>query len=173
MKKLLLTGAILLASTPMLISAADTGSTMMPGSDRDSHGCIGSAGYVWSESAQKCIRPWEQTDATMHGTGTTPHPKIMTGSEAELKAIHIAISQLSETDRAELMKTIKTYVESKGVKIPTPDQMKNMKEENKADRKEVKQEIRKDKKTAQEAAKQKREDMRKRMQERKAGLAQQ
>jgi hypothetical protein len=32
---------------------------MMPGSDRDSHGCIGSAGYEWSEVLQDCIRAFE------------------------------------------------------------------------------------------------------------------
>lgn len=31
----------------------------MPGSDVDEHGCIGSAGYVWCEPLQECIRPWE------------------------------------------------------------------------------------------------------------------
>ncbi len=30
------------------------------GSDRDEHGCIGSAGYVWSEARQTCIRPFEE-----------------------------------------------------------------------------------------------------------------
>lgn len=30
-----------------------------PGSDRDAHGCIGSAGYIWSERSQQCIRIWE------------------------------------------------------------------------------------------------------------------
>jgi hypothetical protein len=29
------------------------------GGDRDEHGCIGSAGYVWCESLEECIRPWE------------------------------------------------------------------------------------------------------------------
>lgn len=29
------------------------------GADKDEHGCIGSAGYVWSEVLQKCVRPWE------------------------------------------------------------------------------------------------------------------
>ncbi len=33
---------------------------LMPGSDRDSHGCIGSAGYSWCESRQKCLRIWEE-----------------------------------------------------------------------------------------------------------------
>ncbi|VWC83503.1 putative lipoprotein [Burkholderia contaminans] len=31
----------------------------MPGSDRDSHGCIPSAGYSWCEQTQQCERPWE------------------------------------------------------------------------------------------------------------------
>merc|ERR1719359_1134184 len=31
------------------------------GGDRDEHGCIGSAGYVWCESSQKCLRVWEET----------------------------------------------------------------------------------------------------------------
>lgn len=97
-------------------------------------------------------------------------PKMMSGAEAELKAVHIAISQLSETDRAELMKTIKTYVESKGIKIPTPEQMQAVKQDNKADRKEIKEGIKQDRKAIQQAAKQKREDMRKGIQERKTNL---
>jgi len=41
------------------------GTKGMPGSDKDSHGCIGSAGYAWCEVSQKCIKPWEEncTDA--------------------------------------------------------------------------------------------------------------
>ncbi len=31
----------------------------MVGSDRDSHGCIGSAGYTWCARTQSCERPWE------------------------------------------------------------------------------------------------------------------
>lgn len=30
-----------------------------PGSDRDGHGCIGSAGYSWCARENKCVRPWE------------------------------------------------------------------------------------------------------------------
>lgn len=33
---------------------------VMPGSDRDEHGCIGSAGYSWCEVKQKCLRIWEE-----------------------------------------------------------------------------------------------------------------
>jgi len=32
----------------------------MVGNDKDSHGCIGSAGYSWCERKQKCLRPWEE-----------------------------------------------------------------------------------------------------------------
>ncbi|MBU4374326.1 MAG: hypothetical protein KJ714_07815 [Euryarchaeota archaeon] len=30
------------------------------GGDKDEHGCIGSAGYVWCEAKQKCLREWEE-----------------------------------------------------------------------------------------------------------------
>ena len=29
-----------------------------PGSDRDAHGCISSAGYSWCEKEDKCARSW-------------------------------------------------------------------------------------------------------------------
>lgn len=32
---------------------------IMVGNDRDSHGCIGSAGYVWSALKKNCIRTFE------------------------------------------------------------------------------------------------------------------
>ncbi len=35
-------------------------SDVILGGDEDEHGCIGSAGYIWCESSQKCIRPWEE-----------------------------------------------------------------------------------------------------------------
>ncbi|KRG69805.1 hypothetical protein [Pseudoxanthomonas dokdonensis] len=38
---------------------ADVPEVPMPGSDRDSHGCIGSAGYRWCSKTQQCERPWE------------------------------------------------------------------------------------------------------------------
>lgn len=33
--------------------------TPLVGSDRDAHGCIGSAGYSWCERTQQCERPWK------------------------------------------------------------------------------------------------------------------
>jgi len=31
----------------------------MVGNDRDAHGCIGSAGYLWCGKTAQCERPWE------------------------------------------------------------------------------------------------------------------
>ncbi|NYZ77098.1 hypothetical protein H0O02_02160 [Candidatus Micrarchaeota archaeon] len=46
-----------------------------PGSDRDGHGCIPSAGYSWCEAKQKCIRSWEEncTEATPLGGDRDEH----------------------------------------------------------------------------------------------------
>ncbi|GEM_PF-5157529 len=41
-------------------TSSEQSEEMMPGSDRDEHGCIPSAGYVWCEEKQKCLRPWEE-----------------------------------------------------------------------------------------------------------------
>ena len=37
----------------------DTSKKDMPGSDKDEHGCISSAGYTWSELRNDCIRIFE------------------------------------------------------------------------------------------------------------------
>jgi len=44
-----------------LVPPAPENETPMPGSDRDEHGCIPSAGYSWCEAKQKCYRPWEES----------------------------------------------------------------------------------------------------------------
>jgi len=44
----------------MIMGVANNNSDMESvGGDRDSHGCIPSAGYMWCEVLQKCVRPWE------------------------------------------------------------------------------------------------------------------
>jgi hypothetical protein len=50
---------------PLNTTAPATTTAMMPGSDRDSHGCIGSAGYTWCEAKQKCLREWEESCTAM------------------------------------------------------------------------------------------------------------
>ena len=33
---------------------------LIVGGDKDEHGCIGSAGYLWCEAKAECLRPWEE-----------------------------------------------------------------------------------------------------------------
>ncbi len=35
----------------------------MTGADRDAHGCINSAGYIWCERTEQCERPWELAES--------------------------------------------------------------------------------------------------------------
>lgn len=46
-------------STPPPPDRDDHAALPAPGSDRDAHGCIGSAGYAWCEGTGQCERPWE------------------------------------------------------------------------------------------------------------------
>lgn len=58
MKKLiLLTGVLALLSG--CVGTTKTTEKQMVGSDKNVHGCIGSAGYVWSEVRNDCIRLFE------------------------------------------------------------------------------------------------------------------
>jgi hypothetical protein len=45
--------------TAKTIAVTDTTKKPMPGSDKDEHGCIGSAGYTWSVVRKECIRIFE------------------------------------------------------------------------------------------------------------------
>ncbi len=58
---LLLLGALVLTGCVQSGAPAQNSSAPMVGSDRDAHGCIGSAGYTWCESKSKCIRTWEES----------------------------------------------------------------------------------------------------------------
>ena len=42
------------------IDIATTTQNNIVGGDKDSHGCIGSAGYSWCEIKNKCLRVWEE-----------------------------------------------------------------------------------------------------------------
>lgn len=60
------TNACVAQSATCLMSTDDEIPTQVPpvvGGDKDAHGCIGSAGYSWSQSKQTCVRTWEY-DAT-------------------------------------------------------------------------------------------------------------
>lgn len=55
MKRSIMTLIALMTFTTSFFANAQT----MVGNDKDIHGCIASAGYVWNETSQKCERPWE------------------------------------------------------------------------------------------------------------------
>lgn len=49
-----------LMAASLLLAACSTPEQHLVGSDRDSHGCIGSAGYQWSALTNQCVRLFEQ-----------------------------------------------------------------------------------------------------------------
>lgn len=51
------------AGLPATVSGAESRPGGLPGSDRDAHGCIGSAGYAWCAREQQCVRSWELAKA--------------------------------------------------------------------------------------------------------------
>jgi hypothetical protein len=62
---------IFLPLLAFLLPATLSATSPLPGSDRDAHGCIGSAGYVWSFPMRECIRTFEHysIDAQSPSTG--------------------------------------------------------------------------------------------------------
>ena len=64
--------------TPLLllsITACSSTPQEPIGGERDAHGCLPAAGYLWCERTQSCERSWELADAAQ-----------ITHSEAEVKA---------------------------------------------------------------------------------------
>lgn len=39
--------------------ASMSSSMPLPGSDRDAHGCIASAGFIWCTKENSCVKPWD------------------------------------------------------------------------------------------------------------------
>lgn len=65
----------------------------MTGQDKDTHGCIGSAGYVWSPAQNRCLRLFEEAFAF------EPH---MDNPEQTLKAFVVLGPDNSQAQKAEL-----------------------------------------------------------------------
>lgn len=51
---------IAILSTVCLSACSSLPDQHWVGADGDSHGCISSAGYTWSEARESCIRVWEE-----------------------------------------------------------------------------------------------------------------
>ncbi|HLO78912.1 MAG TPA: hypothetical protein VK196_20840 [Magnetospirillum sp.] len=47
------------APTGAVVPGGNTVTAPIVGADRDSHGCIGSAGYSWCAAEGECVRSWE------------------------------------------------------------------------------------------------------------------
>lgn len=59
-KNILILLAIIIIGTAVFIVLKNTGTQRnLVGGDKDIHGCLGSAGYLWCEAKASCIRPWE------------------------------------------------------------------------------------------------------------------
>ena len=61
MKKFVFLATFIIVSLGGCDSSQNSNSekTGLTGSDRDEHGCIGSAGYQWCERTSQCERPWK------------------------------------------------------------------------------------------------------------------
>lgn len=61
---LVFTGALFASCGSNSVKKAETAEkteeTKMVGNDKDEHGCIASAGYIWCEVQKDCIRLWEK-----------------------------------------------------------------------------------------------------------------
>lgn len=55
----------------LLVSACASGPlSRLVGGNRDDHGCLGAAGYTWSEALHQCIRVWEVAERMEQGNHT-------------------------------------------------------------------------------------------------------
>lgn len=59
------TVSIVLSPTTPVVSISP-----MVGGDKDEHGCIGSAGYVWCAVKNKCLRSWEEPCSAVQANDT-------------------------------------------------------------------------------------------------------
>lgn len=46
----------------LLVGCSHGPLSSLVGADRDEHGCLGSAGYVWSDALHQCVRLWEAAE---------------------------------------------------------------------------------------------------------------
>lgn len=105
---------LLLTSTacnPSLSKVSDESQVGIPGSARDEHNCISSAGYSWSIVKKDCIRFWEVgielTNVLNSDVGSVGY--LITGNNSD--PIELILPELSGSTL--LYKTVKNWVDSK------------------------------------------------------------
>jgi hypothetical protein len=69
-----------------------------PGSDRNEHGCIPSAGYTWCNVTQKCYKSWEENCTTGVG-GTGPKAQFRKGPYLLFPGNDNSMTVLWQTDK--------------------------------------------------------------------------
>lgn len=69
-----LIGAILVLSLIFVLGCTRQD---IAGNDSDIHGCIGSAGYQWCESKQKCLRVWEESCSNTADSMTIEEARVI------------------------------------------------------------------------------------------------
>jgi len=88
------------------------GAVPMPGSDRDAHGCIPSAGYTWCEAQSTCLRPFEITCLNIYTENFPPYNFIdkngsVSGSSSEI--VTEIMKRLNTSGRIELLNWSVSY----------------------------------------------------------------
>jgi hypothetical protein len=78
-----LTTLFTLAALTILAIACTAAPQQLVGNDRDSHGCIPSAGYSWCDAKQKCLRVWEEPCETPANETAQGAPSPMPGSDRD------------------------------------------------------------------------------------------
>lgn len=77
-------------------STASAATPTLIGGDRDTHGCIGSAGYTWSAPMKQCIRSWEHYTIEAEGVPSTGVAKLDTMIDNRARTITREFSESAE-----------------------------------------------------------------------------
>ena len=85
MKKVFL-GLAMLMFTAITFAQSATQEPPIVGNDRDAHGCIGSAGYTYSELKKECIRVFEQKILLVSKDGTQQTALIFNQNKSKVEA---------------------------------------------------------------------------------------
>jgi len=64
------------------------------GGDKDAHGCLGSAGYSWCETKQKCLRVWEEACQVLNDVYPTYSDLKWSNTTATAKTINEPLSNV-------------------------------------------------------------------------------
>jgi hypothetical protein len=76
--------------------AACSSENNLVGNDKDEHGCIGSAGYIWCEEKQKCLRTWEEICGTLDLANWKTYQNENYGFEFKYPAELVPASETSQ-----------------------------------------------------------------------------